>query len=585
MKATKMKKDKKVTSTPAGAPSKSARKIGTESESETHFDNLFKVLRWRDHAQGLDLLGIDFRRSGDGRINTVLLEMSARDTPSKIASALLDRGASLPEDKRDREQLISSLIGRIPATPGVLASRSGWHSGAFLLGRKEFGASRSELRSKVAVTGRLANFASKRGLLSEWTQRVAKPARHSSIASFTIMAALAAPLSRFAGLDEGVVFGLCGPSSTGKTTALQAAQSVLGPSVALADWNLTDRALDELAAAHSDLPLVLDDLERFRASSGNRASSLSGRLHKFTGGQSTMYAATVQPSLPMLEWQGWALSSSPRSLRQEFALNRREPSLGDLVRWIDLVVEPAQQGGIWDLAEPNELAASAAARSEELKVATGKFYGTAMRKWIRHLVAVHETLPDEMSTLVEFFVAEVCPSASGVERRIARKIGVVYAAGVMARSKGILPWKKSHCLGTCRRIFERARQARQEAVADVRAAHARFLSTLRDGDVIPVVGVGERPQFRDDASFVGYRQIAEGTECLNIRQSYLEGIYGASFSPFLAELRQVGALLVGHGGKTGSQVRVHVDGSCTKKRVLRFDTQLLMEFLNRIGLP
>lgn len=580
-----MKKDKKVTAAPAGAPSKSTRKLEPRSGSVVISDNLFKVLRWRDEVRGIDLLGIDFRRLGEGTISTILLEMSSTVTPSAIASALLNGGASLPQDKRDRDQLISSLVGRIPATAGVLASRSGWHDDAFLLGRRAFGASRSKLRHRAAATGRLSKFASKRGLFSEWTQNVAKPARHSSIASFAIMAALAAPLSRFAGLDEGVVFGLCGPSSTGKTTALAAAQSVLGPSAALPDWNLTDRALEELAASHCDLPLVLDDLERFRSNSGNRASSLSSRLHRFTGGQSTLYAEMVQPSLPTLEWQAWGLSSSPRSLREEFARDRQVPTLGDQVRWIDLFVAPPEHGGIWDLNQPDETAKSAAQRSEELKAATQRYYGTAMLKWIRHLVAVQETLAGDISTMVDFFIAEVCPSASDVERRIARKIGVVYAAGDMARSKGILPWKKSHCLGTCRRIFERAQQARQEAVADVRAAHARFLSALRDEDVIPVVGVGERPQFRDDASFVGYRKIAEETECLNIRQSYLEGIYGASFSPFLAELRQVGALLVGHGGKTGSQLRVHVDGSCTKKRVLRFDTQLLMEFLNRISLP
>lgn len=397
------------------------------------------------------------------------------------------------------------------------------------------------------------------------------------------MAALAAALSRFASLDEGVVFGLCGPSSTGKTTALQAAQSVLGPSVALADWNLSDRALQELAAAHSDLPLVLDDLERFRTNGGTRAASLSKRLHTLTGGQATLYAATVQGSLPKLNWQAWALSSSPRNLREEFARDRQVPTLGDTVRWIDLVVAPPEQGGIWDRIGPDSTSRTAAQKSEELKDAARQFYGTAMQKWIRHLVGIHQTLPVATSALVDTFVAEVCPSASDVERRIARKIGVVFAAGHMAVAQSILPWKQVHCLRTCRRIFEQSQQTRQQAAADGRAAHVRFLSTLRDENAVPVLSAGERPQLDDDASFIGYRRITKGADYLYIRHSYLESIYGASLTQFLVELRHAGALHGGHGGKTGAQVRVDVNGTLTKVRVLRIDTKLVTELLHRAG--
>jgi hypothetical protein len=543
-------------------------------------DDGFVVQRWRDDSEGRDLLGIDFNRTGDGEKASVCLDMAAQDKPSVVAAELLNRGAELPPDRRDREALLASLISRVPEHAGVLASRSGWHGSAFLLGsRPPYGATDDLLRMKPAIIAANPHMGRVKGPSADWRKHVATPAQKSSIVSFAIMAALAAPISRFAQLDEGVVFNFCGPSSTGKTTALHAALSVAGSPQRPLDWNLTDRALYEIATAHSDLPLVLDDLERFRHDSGTRAASLSKRLHTLTGGQSTHYAASVQSSLPKLEWQPWGFSSSPLALHEEFARNRAEPSPGDLGRWIDLVVSPARQGGVWDMVAIDETAPSSSLLSENLKSAAARYYGWPMRRWLPCLVAIRKDLPLVVTQLVERFVGHACPNASEVERRVARKIGVVFAAGLMAVGEEILPWTDQHVLAVCTAIYERSRYTRQQATFDPAQAHATLLAATRDEAIIPIVPENQGPRFPDGANITGFRQTRGGVDVIFILQSYLEGLYGPAFDALMAELGRRKGLLGGQGGKSTSQERIYMGNVRIKKRFLRLDSRRLQELI------
>ena len=104
-----------------------------------------------------------------------------------------------------------------------------------------------------------------RGTLAQWQENVARPCEGNPILIFGLLAALAAPLLKHAGMDSGG-FHLYGNSSTGKTTALQCAASVWGcgadPATSdgshIRKWHATANALEGIAAAHNDGLLALD---------------------------------------------------------------------------------------------------------------------------------------------------------------------------------------------------------------------------------------------------------------------------------------------------------------------------------------
>lgn len=534
--------------------------------------------RWRDQISGTDLLEVRFPAAGGGE-GSALFPISVVDARQRLIAGLRDNGALLPMDQQSRDAIIGGILAAIPDEPGLQAGRSGWHDNVFLYAEDPINGAANKIRLRDDIALKVSELGVTGGTLSRWQAKVARPAAKSTYVSFAIAAALAAPISGFAELDEGAVFNFHSKSSTGKTTALLAALSVAGKAKKLPDWNASGRALHERSAAHSDLPMVLDDLERFRADEGGRVRSLSNRLHTITGGRSSSLSTVVRDSLPELEWFAWVLSSGPLSLREEFERERLEPSLGDERRWIDIKVPPEESGGIWDRVTPGETPRQLAERSEAVKSACRSNYGIPMKRWLRHLTANYTTISGEVRAHVDQYVALACPRASGPERSIARKFGAVYAAGQIAVQIGLLPWTPAFVLDVCRDL--RASNALTASRRDVAVSQARsaLKAAVIDRQRVPVLGSGQ-PSFLSDDSFDGFRQVRNGVEVLFLRWETIDRVCGAASEKILRDLRDAGALRGGQGGKKTLQVRLMLNGQESKLRFLAFDPHLFAAALS-----
>ena len=89
------------------------------------------------------------------------------------------------------------------------------------------------------------------GTLKAWSASVGRFAEQSNYVAFAIMAALASPLLRFVDLPEDPAFNFAGPSSGGKTRAVMAGASAVGHPDAIRSWDLSERGVEEAAAAHT----------------------------------------------------------------------------------------------------------------------------------------------------------------------------------------------------------------------------------------------------------------------------------------------------------------------------------------------
>jgi hypothetical protein len=524
------------------------------------------VRRYRDVTSDIDMLHLRFPRAGDSAAE-LLVPLSFLDRPSEMIRLLVDKAAIWPPAHADRLLILGLIATSLPDQVGTILGHCGWHDGVFQLGTKTIGAPAKRCILRPEFAKKAGQLVHQTGTLEQWQQRVAASAADSSYAAFAIMHALAAPLFRFdPNMPEGAIFHFGAPSGSGKTTALIAGASVAG-SLPLSDWSASDRALHERAAVTNGLQLILDDTERLPATSSPLVR-LAHIAHTLTSGQSQDYAAPVQSSLPPLTWDCWAISSGPTVIEEQFTQAGVPRSDGDRVRWIDIQVPDRDRGGIWDrIGDDEAQGVNYALRSESLVSAARVFNGVAALEWIRIVQGDLNRYREKVPERVSRFLTRECPNAGDVERRIGRKFALVYAAGYLARAAGILPWEVNFPLSVCSGLFRSVMAARRAQEADIAGLLRRLAEALR---ILPLVAENATPVFGSSA-FAGYRVERNGRPVAYVRRGWLESFCGSSAVTVVNHLTRAGALLPGHGGRKGQQVRIQVQEATRKVRLLAID--------------
>jgi len=158
-----------------------------------------------------------------------------------------------------------------------------------------------------------------------------------------------------------------------------------------------------------------------------------------------------------------------------------------------------------------------ARRSEALADAARNFHGAAAAKWIKTVQANQEFFRERVPARINMFLDRNCPNAGDVERRIGRKFGLIYAAGVFAKVKGILPWRHDLPRQVCGEIFEAVVSSRRERTATLSNLLTRLSTALLE---LPFVEDGI-PNF-ETTQVCGYRVTRGGHDMFYIRREWLD---------------------------------------------------------------
>lgn len=97
------------------------------------------------------------------------------------------------------------------------------------------------------------------GSLAHWRREVTSRCLGNDRLVLTVSTMFAGPLLRFTGATGGG-FHIVGGSSSGKTTALRVAASVVGPPEYAREWRSTANGLEGAAVLHNDATLILSAL-------------------------------------------------------------------------------------------------------------------------------------------------------------------------------------------------------------------------------------------------------------------------------------------------------------------------------------
>lgn len=198
-------------------------------------------------------------------------------------------------------------------------------------------------------------------------------------------------------------------------------------------WRATDNTLEGTAATHCDNLLCLDEI--------GQASSrvVSEVAYMLANGQGKARANKKGNAKVIQEWRLSFMSTEGLTLVDKIAEDgRRQAMPGQAVQVLDIPADGGTGQGIFTYI-PSGLNRNSF--SQQLVGAVGRFYGTALRRFLEHLVdGLEKHVPDVKQMSTEF-VQAVCPeAASGQVKRVCQRLGLIAATREKAIDFGVLPW-------------------------------------------------------------------------------------------------------------------------------------------------
>jgi putative DNA primase/helicase len=387
------------------------------------------------------------------------LAIPARCFAGETAEVLSDLLANGLEVYRPKQKLIVDYIAaEKPEERYAAALSTGWHNDqTFVLPDEVIGSS-----TKVWYQGRdeQSPYGSA-GKFESWKQEVAARAQGNPNLIVSLCAALAGPLLRTFNIP-GVGLNFFGPSTTGKTSVLECAQSDWGGEKFKRSWESTAVGLQAIAMLHTDTLLVVDELGLADA------KTLAPAIYALLNGTGKSRGNVHARARAALHWRVFVLSSGEVSAETHLASGGVMVRTGHTVRLLDI---PAK--GKYGVFDDLHDFADGAAFADALRASAVCHYGHAGPRFVRALIETEGrlNLPVLFKGLQGKFSGD-----NDAQRRAAQTFAVMALAGELARNFGVLPWKKDEATEACVTLFERWKA--QAIEVEVASPANRSLSTL-----------------------------------------------------------------------------------------------------------
>lgn len=387
-------------------------------------------------------------------------------TGELLRAELLGMGVEIDPDAF--KLLNRYLQGQKPARQTIAASATGWHSSnLFIMPRQNIGPGDAIYQSEAV------NFDDFRqaGTLDGWQQEIGARCEGNPLLMLAVCAALAGPLLYHL-QRQGGGFHIVGDSSTGKSSAIQAAASVWGHGQQFTrTWRATGNGLEGIAAQRNDTLLALDEI-------GEADSREIGSVvYALANGTGKARASRTGAARAAKRWRVALLSSGELGLSAHMAIGGKRSRAGQEIRLLDIA--GSRTFGAWDklhgLASGQEF-------SDALQRASVTQYGHAGPAFIRELIdrGRIDELPKRLAQLVADY-----PNGSGQESRAAERFAILGLAGELAIEWGVLPLPTRSVHASMLGLFNSWRSSRpagQSENSTICIAMNDFLS--RNGDAL-----------------------------------------------------------------------------------------------------
>ena len=447
---------------------------------------------------------------------------------NELRAALLSQGVEI--DPEARNTLSRYLQNGIPKKRMRCAMQTGWADAGFKAFVLPDGVIGAGAASVVFQSGEAdGNEYTTAGTLDGWRQGVSLPAIDNPVLMLALCAAFAGPLLGRCGAESGGVH-FVGDSSTGKTTALEAACSVWGGAGYKRSWRATANGMEGVAAMFNDGLLALDEISECDP------RDIGGIVYALGNGRGKQRASRSGMARSVTRWRCCIVSTGERTIETAMHEGGYRVKAGQSVRLLDIPVQRTY--GAWDNLHGH---ASGHAMSDAIKRAAASHYGHAGRAFLERLTRHHDdSFSDELAGILA--LPEFAANGDGQVKRAATRFALLALAGELATGYAVTGWEAGAATAAAADLFKAWKQQRGSTGANmeqaqIKAAVIGFIeqhgaSRFQDMGK-PDATVHNRAGWRDSSGGVRYMFTASGMK---------EAIKGFDLTRAADVLIQCGAL-------------------------------------------
>jgi putative DNA primase/helicase len=412
-----------------------------------------------------------------------------------VVSEFVHKGLILSGNPRSRTLLVQYLRSTRSDSSMLSSTKPGWVRESFVVPDASFGS------EEVVYSGDYRGHGI--SVCGNWKANVGKYCSGNSRLILAASTAFAAPLLAVAEMDGGG-FHIRGESSTGKSTALEVAASVYGsPNNYMLNWDATKNSMEEVAEAHNDCLMVIDEL-------GVVDGTVVGdTIYMLANGHGKARMGREKRRFRVL-----TLTSGEISLAEQMAKAGKETMKGQEVRLLDIAADAGANMGLFEelhsFGKPADLA-------NHLKAATSKHYGRPLQDFLHIITSKRHEVEIETRRIIGEFAALVTPkNANGQVSRAIRRFGLAAAAGEIATANGLTGWKKGEAIEGARKCFSAWMEYRKSFDTVAMAVDLVKMFVLEHEAQFEVDGgapVEHRVGFRKDSTFFILPEIFRDVVC------------------------------------------------------------------------
>lgn len=474
--------------------------------------------RWREWAMPMELLG------GSGE---------------ELRRELLAMGVELDPFKA-RQMLPGYLQREHPKRRMHCALQVGWAGKSFVLPDQVIGPDAAGVIFQSGERGHEEH--TQAGTLEDWREGIAAKASGNPLLLLALSAGFAGPMLARCNAEGGGIH-FVGDSSTGKTTAIEAACSIWGGPNYRRSWRATANGMEGAAALFNDCLLALDEISECDP------REVGAIVYALGNGRGKQRASRSGAARGVVRWRCFVLSSGERTIGTTMQEGGHRAKAGQSVRLLDI---PASRAfGAWDTLNG---APSAAAFSDAIKRVAVQHHGHAGRAFLEKLTRDGRdfcTMLEEFKAL-PLFAAE---GGEGQDKRAAGRFALIGLAGELATEYGLTGWREGEAIHAAAEGFKLWRSMRGKGNDERRQIAERvsgFIERHGDGRFSDADASGEA-QVRDRAGW--WRGIGDGREYLFTADGMREALKGFDFKRALDVLQEFGALAA--PGANGERARFY----------------------------